>query len=165
MKQCYVPAVAPACGHRRIGDSIQACAFWNQSEFTGGKTKVKEDRRALPRVEADLSAQVILPNGEQVAVRVRDISRSGVSFATDRNAAERIVPKELREARTAAEFSIQLSLELLEGPPREINARCLLVHASHRTGGDYFFGFRYLSFEGDGYQVVEQFITDSMRWD
>ena len=126
---------------------------------------MKEDRRALPRVETDLPVQVNLPDGEQVSARLRDISRSGVSIACDRTAAERIIPKERREARIAAEFSIGLSLEMPKGSPREITVRCLLVHASHRSGGDYFLGFRYLSFDGEGYQVVEQFIAESMRWE
>jgi len=143
----------------------QARLIWNQSESTGGKTKVKDDRRALPRVEADLPVQMVLADGETVSARLRDISRAGVSIACDRKGAERVMPQERREARTATVCTVHLPLEQLDGPPKDVVLRCVLVHASHRTGGDYFLGFRYLDLDGDNYEAVEGFIAESMRWD
>ena len=148
-----------------LREFAQARAFWAQRVSTGGRTKVKEDRRALPRVEADLSVQMVLADSEEVSARLRDISRAGVSIACDRKGAERIMPQEKREARTAAICTVRLSLEQLDGPPQDVAMRCVLVHASHRTGGDYFLGFRFLDVDGDGYDAVERFIAESLRWD
>ena len=126
------------------------------------QTGKKKDRRSYPRVALESLVRIRCPGGDSFSAPIRDISRSGISAICNQELHDKIVSRVDAESPEKALFRLSFSLPA-NGPGNRVDASCSLAHLSSRD--KYFLaGFKFHSFEKQGYEVVESFILESMRY-
>ncbi len=123
---------------------------------------IYEERRQYPRVVVDVPVAILTQNKTAIRTVAHDISPDAMQIRCDRVTAYSLHPsgKSLSHDN-GPEVDVRLHLPLQNGPSI-LSARCQLFYIAVRPDGDIAFGLNFVKFEGNGSQILSQFVEESI---
>ena len=122
------------------------------------KDRPSEDQRRSPRVETDLTVQVIGPDGDAVQARIVDLARAGVGVSSEHEAGLRILwANQISRDRTV-EVRFQLPASGAAAM-RTVEARCRVIWSHSEPEGGWRLGLRLIDFWGADAKTLEDFLA------
>ena len=126
---------------------------------------MRENRREFLRVQREFPIEIMLPSGELIAASAKDVSRGGLRLECARETAERLLKNGLQDVpEPPEEVAVYLTLPFLTRPPQRVQARGEFANVGPTEAGNYRIGLRFTAFAGEGYEMVESFILEWMRY-
>ena len=126
---------------------------------------MQENRREFLRVQREFQIEIIRPSGEVIGAAAKDVSRGGLKLQCERETAERLLSNGLKSVpEPREELTVYLILPFLTQPAQRVQARGEFVNVAQSEGGSYRIGLRFTAFAGEGYEVLESYILEWMRY-
>lgn len=126
---------------------------------------MQDNRREFLRVRQGFPVEIERSRGELIEVAAKDVSRGGVRLECEPGTAQTLgVDKTQRSEESAEELTLYLQLPFLCQASQRVRARAELLHVTRSEKGTYHLGLRFVSFPGDGYEVLESYILEWMRY-
>ena len=124
------------------------------------------ERRRFPRVDLDVAVELVGPEGGVWSLKSANISRSGLQVRCPREAARDLVKECRRAAPSAADghLGVRLGLEGTAGTSKRLTARARIVYARPGPEDHYLIGLEFAGFEGDGYESLQAYIMECLRY-
>ena len=125
--------------------------------------KAGEERRVFPRVELELSAELVTDNGASAQAALRNLSRGGVALGIDGANGLRVFPE--GQIRPGKAVGLRFDLAPPGKDARVVQAVGRIVW-SQRVENDLFvMGIEFTAFYGDSKNHIEQYLLECMRVD
>lgn len=121
-----------------------------------------DDRRAFPRIASDMAVEIVGSKGV-FSSRSYDVSRVGLQLVCDASTAAQIFPDGFEVAAGELELDLRVALPASSGGSI-VNVRCLVVHTFQPAENEIRAGVKFLSFEGDSEQRLEQYVLSVMQY-
>lgn len=124
---------------------------------------MSQERRDFPRIEEELSAEILDANDGVFPALILDISLTGAQLLCDRPTAEHMVPEGVEvPGDDPIELGIRLRVSLGDGSRAKIRGFGHLM-AIREVGDDEFrLGIKFTRFAGDSYTALEAYIDETL---
>lgn len=125
---------------------------------------MSEERRDFPRIEEELSAEILDADDGVFPVLILDISLTGAQLLCDKPTASHFAPdgKPETDEGKPREIGLRLRVPVGDGARAKIRAFGELM-AVREVGDDEFrFGVRFTRFAGDSYTALEAYVDETL---
>ena len=125
-----------------------------------------ENRRQSYRVDLGLKITLVSARGVVFDVTAHDISRGGVKLDCAPEAADAILPlaSDPLQDDEVQELTVRLTLPFITRSPELLEAHCRFVHADRKPDGGCHIGLRFTRFFGHGFETLEKYVLEQMRY-
>jgi hypothetical protein len=106
------------------------------------------------------------PQGGVWAVESTDISRGGLQVRCSRETGLALVRECGRTAPNVADryLGVRLGLDAAAGAPKRLAAQARIVYARPGPDAYHIVGLEFVTFEGDSYEQLQQYIVECLRY-
>ena len=119
---------------------------------------LRENRRDLPRVETECTAEVLVDAGDNFNVRLINVSRGGAQLGcSSAEAASLVLKASIVSPDQGAQFWLAFTLGSY---PLKVRGR--LAHSSPVGKGQHRIGIQFLEFAAQGREVLDAFIEECL---
>jgi len=116
------------------------------------------DRRQTPRYKLDLSVEIVLDNGDIVAVTTRNISSSGLQIICDSWATDKIDPRGIQRP-SVGYIRMKTVTELPIGDETEkLHTNCRMMSFQRKSQDEYTLNLAFIDFENGSEQILDRFL-------
>lgn len=122
------------------------------------------ERRLYPRITTELPLELQTDAGETARATIRNLSQGGLEISCDRWCADRILPSG-HQAFPGQPINAQLRWQVrgADGSDQAVQASGEIVVSRRLSQNEYRVGIQILRFEGDGAQLVDQYVRARCR--
>ncbi len=113
------------------------------------------EKRHYPRINLKAPILVKLKNGEELSVKLDNISSSGLQLVCDREAESLITPNGQWDP---AELMVEIQLPGLEAD-QNFEAKCVVVTSRRVSVNDFCIGLRFTNFIGNSFDALGKSIV------
>ncbi len=116
------------------------------------------ERRQSPRYEIDLAVDLILVNGNALAVHTRNISSCGLQIICDSWVTDEIEPRGIQNHATS-HIRLKTIGELpVGGNSKKLYANCRIMSVQRMSQDAYMLNLAFIDFENGSEKVLDDFI-------
>ena len=125
---------------------------------------MSQERRDFPRIEEELSAELLDADDGVFPALILDISLTGAQLLCDKPTATHFAPDGSPEETTGTprEVGVRLRVPLGDGGRAKIRAFGQLMAVREVGEDEYRFGIKFNRFEGDSYTALEAYIDETL---
>ncbi len=120
-----------------------------------------KERRILPRLNADIPVEVIMPNGSILKSSTVNLSMNGLKIGCDREQAKLMFS--VSANGEPIELKICLKLPITPSPPTEICLLCRIVISRRLKEHIYHIGLKYLNLSDHQRKILTSYL-EQQKW-
>lgn len=125
---------------------------------------MEQERRDFPRVEEELSAEILDTDDSVYPALILDLSLTGAQLLCDKPTAHQVAPDGQPSTADGAprDIGVRLRVGLGDGRRAKIRAWGELMAVREVGEDEVRIGLRFTRFEGDSYSALEAYIDETL---
>ena len=121
------------------------------------------ERRRSPRYEIDLSADIVLDEGNPLPVSTRNISSAGLQIICDGWVTDQIEPRGIQN-HAVTHIHLKVIIELpVEGKVEKLNVNCRILSLQRLSQDKYMLNLVFIDFENNSDAALHKFLEQCQQ--